>query len=218
MDCIKVNFCAAPSSRKSTVCSGLESDLKQLRINADTSKEYSRQYIQNYGVPTEFWEEMLIFENQDSRDRGIAGVSEVMLSDAPCVNQYIFAKRAMQNKLNAEGRKDMKPSEYKFLEEMHTKVLKKLNWYDIIVVFPPNDPVVADGTRNETDEEKLAIYNSIIGFLNAENIVYYMIDGEVDSKISQCKDIILTELQKQGRTVDPVQMEFKFEKGALVLE
>lgn len=50
MGCFKVNFCAAPSSGKSTVCSGLESLLKQNNINADTSKEYVRQFIQTYGV------------------------------------------------------------------------------------------------------------------------------------------------------------------------
>lgn len=207
MDCIKVNFCAAPSSRKSTICSRIESDLKQMRINADTSKEYSRQYYQNYGVPTEFWEEAIIFENQDSRDKGIAAVSEVMLSDAPCVNQYIFAKRAMQAKLKAEGRTEMKPSEYKFLEELHTKVLKKINWYDIIVVLPPNDPVTRDGTRTETDEEKIAIHNAIIGFLNAENIRYFLIDGDMDSKISTIKKLILVERDvRMGAVHDPNQM------------
>lgn len=188
--CVKVNFCAAPSSRKSTVCSGLEAKLKQAKINADTAKEYSRQYIQQYGVPQDLASEFIIYENQFSREKGIANVSEVLLSDAPAVNTYIFARRTLNQRRKKERRTDLTREEYKILEELHGMTLRRLNWFDIIVLFPPDDPLVNDGTRTETQQDKIEIYNATKGFLDVEGIPYVLLKGTVDSRIDAMFKII----------------------------
>lgn len=193
MDCIKVNFCAAPSSGKSTVCSGLESRLKQAGINADTSKEYSRQFIQQYGVPRDLASEFIIYDNQFARDKGIAEVSDVILSDAPAMNCYLFGKRSLNARMYMEGRSEPSKEEYKLLEELHKRAVKRLNWYDIIFVFPPLE-AIQDGTRIETNSDVLAIYNATKGFLDVEGNRYVMVEGTVEQKIQQCFDVILAEI------------------------
>lgn len=199
MDCLKVNFCAAPSSRKSTVCAALESLLKQQKINADTSKEYARQFIQQYGVPKDIASQFIIYNNQKARDEGVAAVSEVLLTDTPAMNCYVFGKRSLNERMKREGRTSLTKEEYKILEELHGMALKKLNWFDIIFVFPPTDPVVNDGTRTETMDDKVAIYNAIKGFLDVEGVPYHIIDGSVEYRIDACMGIILDELSKRKK-------------------
>ncbi len=191
MSCLKVNFCAAPSSRKSTVCSALESQLKQLQFVADTSKEYARQYINTYGIPKDMYEQLIIMKNQDIRDKAIASVSEIMLSDTPAIASYIFGVRLLQAKMKREGRAKKTLAEYKYLEELHLEGIKKLDWFDLIIVFPPLDSVIQDGTRSETMEDKLIIFEALIGFLNANGTAYEVVSGNTQEKIEICKRIIL---------------------------
>jgi nicotinamide riboside kinase len=204
MGCFKVNFCAAPSSGKSTVCSGLESLLKQNNINADTSKEYVRQFIQTYGVPTDLASQFIIHENQESRDKGVASVSEVMLSDNPAVASYVFGKRMLNYKLKREGRREPTKEEYKLLEELHKKTLEKVYWYDLIVVLPPLGTVVRDGTRMENEKECLEIYNAIKGFLDVEGVPYVVVEGSVNRKINTILHMIL----------DAIRPDFEIRGGA----
>src|SRR5690554_3658360 len=192
--CLKINFCAAPSSGKTTVCSALESMLKKEGIIVETSKEYARHYINTYGTPKDLWEQLIIFENQDIRDKSIAKVSQVLLSDTPAAG-YIFGKRMLNNRLKNEGRKEFTKAEYKFLEELHLKNLKKVNWFDLIFVFPPLE-VINDGTRKETNEDAINIYKGIVGFLDSENINYILVEGTVDDKIYICYSIIKDMLDK----------------------
>lgn len=201
--CLKVNICGAPSSRKSTVCSGLESMLKQHRVNADTSKEYARQYINTYGVPTEMYEQLLITMNQNTRDEALAKVSQVLLSDNPAMSAYVFGKRMLMDILKREGRTEMKPSEYKLLEELHTLSVKKSNWFDLIIVFTPEDKVIRDGTRTEDEAGKLEIYNAIKGFLDVERIPYVLMSGTPDEKIKKCFDLIAERLGLFEKSAEP---------------
>jgi nicotinamide riboside kinase len=178
------------------VCSGLESKLKQEKIVTDTSKEYARQYINTYGVPTEYYEQMIIQENQETRDQAIAQVSTVMLCDTPAMSCYVYLKRMVQAKTKSERRQgSLTNGEYKLLEEMHTKALKKVNWYDLIIVFPPTDPVIQDGTRTEKYEDKVAIYQALIGFLHSEAIPYVIVEGTAEEKIQKCYDLVKEALE-----------------------
>lgn len=200
--CLKVNICGAPSSRKSTVCAGLEAKLKQDGIIAETSKEYARHYINTYGVPKELHEQYLITENQNARDNAIAAVAQVLLTDNPAMASYVFGKRMLMAKYAHSNdpyttyKYLATPAEYKFLEEMHMKALKKTEWFDLIFVFTPEDPVIQDGTRTETERDKLQIYNAIVGFLHVENIPYIPVSGSVEDKIETCYAYIIHELTK----------------------
>jgi len=191
---LKVNICGAPSSRKSTVCAGLEAKLKQQRINAETSKEYVRQYIQTYGVPQELATEFIIYHNQMSRDIGVANNTDVMLSDTPAVNAYIFGKRSLMAKMARQERKTPTEEEYKILEELHSMALRKLHWFDLIVLFPPTMDVIDDGVRTETVEDQVAIFNAIKGFLDAEQVPYLVAEGTPDEKIDYCFGAIMSRL------------------------
>jgi nicotinamide riboside kinase len=194
--CLKVNICGAPSSRKSTVCAGLEAKLKQDGIITETSKEYVRHYINSYGLPTELFEQFIIHENQTARDEAIASVSQVMLSDNPAMASYIFGKRMLMRDMKARGLTEMSKAHYKFLEEMHTKALKRTLWFDLIIVFPHYDPIVLDGTRTETTEEKREIYDAIVGFLHVEGIPYHWVSGTVDERIEKCYQLIKERIGK----------------------
>lgn len=196
---LRVNFCAAPSSGKSTVCAALEAKLKQEGVIVDTSKEYVRQYINTYGVPTELYEQFIIMDNQKTRDEAIDKVSEVTLTDRPVVNDYIFSNKMLYQKIQLDGRsrRQLTKPEKKFLEETYIKCLERVYWFDIIFVFPPLDYVVDDGTRTETSSDVFEIYNAIKGFLDSEYINYHYVDGTVEEKVDYCFKVIMEELRER---------------------
>lgn len=198
--CLKVSFCAAPSSRKSTVCAGLETKLKQSRINVDTSREYARQYVQRYGIPKDLNEQITINENQDQRDAAIVAVSDVMLTDTPSMACYVYGVRMLDQIARERHQQDYSPAQYKFLEEMYMKALKKTRSFDLIFVFDPDDEMVQDGTRKETLGDKLEIHYALQGFLDLNCIKHQVISGSVDQKIETCFREIMA-------IVDPIKGE-----------
>lgn len=197
MTCLKVNFCAAPSSRKTTVCAGLESKLKQNRIEADSSREYARQYINTYGLPRDLNEQLTIFENQDTREHKIAGVSQVLLSDAPCAANYVFSVRMLDNLCKERGESGYSRAQYKFLEEMFLKSLRKCHWFDLIFVFDPPTEVVDDGTRKENLTDAWEIHDALIGFLNSSRIPYiHYTESSVNDRIDACFNVIMEKVNE----------------------
>jgi nicotinamide riboside kinase len=167
--------------------------LKQNHVNADTSKEYARQFIQNYGVPMDLASQFIIHENQESRDTGVANFSEVMLSDTPAMATYVFGKRMLNYRMAKEGRKEPTKEEYKLLEELHKKSLSKVYWYDLIVLLPPL-PVVQDGTRTEDAKACEEIFYAIKGFLDVEGVPYVLVDGTANQKINKVLHMIMDEI------------------------
>jgi nicotinamide riboside kinase len=193
---LKVNFCAAPSSYKSTVCVGVEAMLKQEGIVTDTSKEYVREYINEFGFPQELYEQLLITEKQNARDEETARVSEIMLSDNPAINAFVFGKRMLDLKVESERRKKT-PAEYNFLKEIYMKALNKAEWFDIIFVFPPNVVNVDDNTRQESASESQDIYQALVGYLHAQGIPFYFIEGTTQERIQKCYEIIMEAYNKK---------------------
>jgi nicotinamide riboside kinase len=202
MSRLKVNICGAPSSYKTTVCTGLESKLKQARYNAETSKEYARHYISTYGVPVDLHEQLTIYENQNSRDIAVAETNTIMLSDTPAMSSYVFGKRMLDAKLRKGGLK-AHPSraDYKFLEELYMKALKKTNWFDMIIVFPPTGDIVQDGVRNETVDDQMEIYKAVVGFLHLNNIRYTEVSGTTEERIERCFNLIMEDIGGDGHGV-----------------
>jgi nicotinamide riboside kinase len=207
MSKLKLNICGAPSSYKTTVCTGLESKLKQARYNAETSKEYARHYISTYGVPVDLHEQLTIYENQNSRDIAVAETNTIMLSDTPAMSSYVFGKRMLDAKIAREDRgKHEKPrlpnrAEYKFLEELYMKALKKTNWFNMIIVFPPTGDIVQDGVRNETVDDQMEIYRAVTGFLHLNNIRYTEVSGSTEERIDTCFALVMTAIGGNGHGV-----------------
>lgn len=191
---LKVGIFGAPSSRKSTVASGLESKLKQDKINAEVSKEYARQYIQNYGVPVELASEFVIYRNQTQRDMAVAAHTDVMISDTPAMNCYIFGRRSVLHHMQQQFRSTPTLEEKKLLQELHEMALNRLFWFDIIYLFPPTGEIVQDGVRQEDVEAQLNIFNAIKGFMDVEGTAYQIVDGSPDQKI----DFIYHDLLNRG--------------------
>jgi nicotinamide riboside kinase len=198
MSRIKINICGAPSSFKTTVCTGLESKLKQARYNAETSKEYARHYISTYGAPKELHEQLIIYDNQDTRDRAVAETNTIMLSDTPAMSGYVYGKRMLDN---ITGPREPSRAEYKFLEELYIKALKKTYWFDLILLFPPSGIVVYDGVRTEDVYDQMSIYDSVLGFLHLNNFKYVEIRGDVEEKIDTCFSIIMKRIGGDGHGV-----------------
>ncbi|RXZ78060.1 hypothetical protein EBB07_28810 [Paenibacillaceae bacterium] len=195
---LRVNICGAPSTYKTTVCTALESKLKQDKLNAETSKEYARHYIATYGIPKDLHEQLIIQSNQETRDRAVDETNQIMLSDTPAMASYLFGKRLLDNLMRKQNTKEPTKAEYKFLEELYMKTLKKTYWFDLIVVFPPTGTIVEDGVRHESIKDQLDIYNGIIGFLNLNNVKYYEVGGEVEDRIQSCYELILRTMEMES--------------------
>jgi nicotinamide riboside kinase len=140
------------------------------------------------------FEQLIIMKNQNIRDKAIASVSHVMLSDTPAVASYIFGVRLLKRAMRDRGYTQKSPAQYKYLEELYLECLKTLDWFDLVIVFPPTDAVVLDGTRTETMDDKLAIYNAIKGFLDCNDIPYVVIEGDTQAKIDQVMMEILARI------------------------
>jgi nicotinamide riboside kinase len=190
---LKVAFCAGPSSRKSTICAGLESRLKQNKIEADTSREYARQYISVYGLPRDLHEQLTISVNQDTRDQAIAKTSEVLLTDTPPMACYVYSVRMLETIMKERGQTEYTKSQYKFLEEIFIWSLRKTRWFDLIFVPSSPDPVVQDGVRVETDEDRWEINAALTGFLHLNKIPHILIPHNLEGEevIEFCYKIVL---------------------------
>ena len=190
MSCFKVNVIGAPSSGKTTLCTGIEYELKSMHVNVDSSREYARQYINVYGWPETVGEQFILFENQDRRDIAIAEKADILLSDSPGPVHYVFGVQLLKSKL-----KDYTKIDYKFLEELFIKCLQKTMWFDLILVLNPLDFVTKDGTRKEEMADIYRLHDALIGFLNLHQIPYVVLDGTLKEKVEKGLKVIMEKSQ-----------------------
>ncbi len=179
--CIKIAICGAPSTRKSTICAGLEAHLRAKGINAETSKEFAREYIAKYGVPSTLGEALYIQEQQYDRDALIEKHATALLSDTPPMASYLYAVRNMKTPDRANR------ANHAILCELYGRSLVNTFSYDIIIVLPLR-VVVNDGVLTQTDADVLGIHDAIMGFLRLNQIFYH--EAPAVGTEEFCKDLV----------------------------
>lgn len=175
---IKVCVVGSPSCRKSTVCEQVNVVLKMAGIKSELVREFARDYIDLNGHLQEPWEQSVIYEGQKKREDAVmASGKEVVLCDSSTFLGIVYLNH-LYNK-----RDFRRTADFYFLKEMYGKYIEGMYDYDLIFYAPPVGENIKDGTRIQTDDERLSISNQITAFMDMHGVKYHVLPSDFESKV-----------------------------------
>ena len=187
---LKVCVVGSPSCRKSTVCDAVNVNLKMRGIKSEVVKEYAREYIDTIGLPKEPWEQVLIYEGQKAReDAVVKSGKDVVLCDSATFLNMIYLCQMLNNQ-------DKTSANLNLQQHMYRKYLNGFLDYDIIFYAPTVGENIKDGTRVQTDSERIVISELIKSFMDLHGVKYITLPEEFQKRLFLIEFLILNKLHQ----------------------
>ncbi len=152
----------SPSSGKSTLASGVHTELKKMGLNSMFVQECATDFIAEYGIPNTPVDQLVIFYKQLNRERMYLDSKDFIICDSSSLLNYFYFRGLFHNNLS---QKDIA-----VINHMQKEILKTINQWDHIFYLPPLLGNVDDGIRYHNSEQIVKIDRWIKSYLEIENI------------------------------------------------
>jgi nicotinamide riboside kinase len=187
---MKIAILGGPGTGKTTLCKQLDVDYGLAGYFSTICEEFAREYIVNYGIPTNIFEQFLLYEGQKKREEYLKN-SEIIFCDNATILCYVYGVMTC----------DFKNTKEKYaLLKLYEWAMRDLNEY-LIFYIPREIDLVDDGVRYQNLEFALEVDNKIINFLDMMNIDYTEVKGTLQERIDIVKQHINLPPRKNIATI-----------------
>jgi len=188
---IKVAVLGGPGTGKTTLCKQLDVDYSLAGYISSICEEFAREYIVNYGVPTNIFEQFLLYEGQKKREEYLRS-SDIIFCDNATILCYVYGILTC----NFDN-----PKEKYALLKLYEWAMRDLNEYEIFYI-PREIKLIDDGVRYQNLEFALEVDKKIVDFLSIMNISYVEVKGTMPERVNTVKKSLNLPAPK---TADDVQ-------------
>lgn len=179
---IKIGIIGGPGTGKSTLARQLVQELSKNAI-AEYVPEYASRYIKEYGIPSELWEQVRIFNKQVEWESRIPNKVEYYVSDCPVILPFVYAIPYYNPKV---------PKSRLQFCDVFKMITKESIRYDFLFYLPPELTPKDDGTRYHLDKDSQeGVDRKIVGALEVLNVSYITIKRvDLSARVQECLDHI----------------------------
>lgn len=171
----RITYIGVPGSGKTTFAHAKFVSLKELGYRVEFVREYARQWISDYGIPTVTDQYFILQKQLELEQNCLKGsrAPDYIVSESCAHLGLYYAREAAFAEENARARaKDMC-----YLRAME-QILQDVK-YDRIWLMPPNAHPLDDGFRRHTDlAETNKIHQGIVDMMRYLNIPIRVVEGE----------------------------------------
>jgi len=179
-----ITLIGSPASGKSTLATGVHTELKKLGKNSIFIQEAATDFIAEYGIPNTPIDQLVIFYKQSNRENMFIGSKEFIICDSSGILNYFYFRRLFENPLSD---KDVAS-----INHLQKEILKTLSKWSYIYYVPPIiQDSVNDGVRYHNTDEIIKLDRWIKSYLEIENIPHKDLS---EIKINKRTDYILKDI------------------------
>lgn len=168
-----------PCSGKSTLASGVHTELKKLGENSIFVSEVATDYIAEYGTPSTPMEQMVIFYKQLNKEKMFMNSKDYIICDSSSILNYFYFRQLFSTNLS---NKDIAS-----INHVQKEILKHVSKIDHIFYIPSLDTYsVDDGIRFQDKKDINKIERWIKSYLELENITHSdLSDVEIENRVEE---------------------------------
>ncbi|WP_245779644.1 AAA family ATPase [Desulfoscipio geothermicus] len=175
----KIAILGGPGTGKTTLCKQLDVDYSLAGYISDVCLEFARSYIARYGIPTNIFEQFLLYEGQKQREYELRYCDIIFCDNATILN-YVYGLMCCNFK---------NPKEMYSLMKLFEWAMKDLPGYEVFYI-PREFAVEKDGIRYQDDDFAVVVDQKIKNFLDIMNVPYHIITGDLRTRVEKVKEII----------------------------
>ncbi len=176
----KIAIIGGPGTGKTTLVKQLDVDYSLAGYNSDVCLEFARTYIVNYGVPTNIFEQFLLYEGQKQREAEFRHC-EILFCDNATILNYVYGLISCDYN---------NPKEVYSLMKLFEWAMKDLPGYQKIFYVPREFSLTSDGVRYQNEEFAVMLDKKIRNFLDIMNVPYTVVQGNMKTRVDKVKEII----------------------------
>ena len=173
---IKVAILGGPGTGKTTLCKQLDVDYGLAGYFSSVCEEFAREYIVNYGVPSNIFEQFLLYEGQKKREAYLKN-SDIIFCDNATILCYVYG--VLTCDFN-------NPKEKYALLKLFEWAMRDLNEYEVFYI-PREIQLVDDGVRYQNLEFALQVDEKIKNFFGMMNVEFTETKGTLQERLDIVK-------------------------------
>lgn len=170
----RIAVLGGPRCGKTTLIQHLYVEMKIIGIDVDYALEYSTEYLKEKGMIESISEQYGIYLGQRKLEDNLED-NEYALTDYATFLPYIYGRFML-------GKKKRSKKEIQILKDLYSLAIEDINRYDHILYLPREFGYEKDGVRWQDEDTAKLIDESILNFLESENIDFKIISGSTKER------------------------------------
>ncbi|MCT4584873.1 MAG: ATP-binding protein [Peptostreptococcaceae bacterium] len=173
----RIAVLGGPRCGKTTLIQHLYVEMKIIGINVDYALEYSTEYLKEKGMIESISEQYGIYLGQRKLEDNLED-NEYALTDYATFLPYIYGRFML-------GKKKRTKKEIQILKDLYSLAIEDINRYDYILYLPREFGYEKDGVRWQDEETAKLIDESILNFLESENVDFKIVSGSTKERAKE---------------------------------